>query len=273
MRAHRLRREIIATQVVNNMLHGGGTTFVFRLHEETGAPASDIARAYAVAREVFGMRAQWGEIEALDNKVEAETQTQMLLEGRRLVERGTRWLLRNRRRPLDIAATVRATSRPVRPTLYESLPRLLGPSDVEPLASQAARAGAAPACRASLAERVAGPGDDVLGARHRRGGRRDRPRRRTGGRRALPARRAGSSCTGCATGSSSLPRDDRWGALARAALRDDLYSLHRALTAEVLRQARPTATSDAVDVDRRQPGGRALPADARRHPRRVTCST
>ena len=38
MRAHRLRREIIATQVVNNMLHGGGTTFAFRLHEETGAP-------------------------------------------------------------------------------------------------------------------------------------------------------------------------------------------------------------------------------------------
>ena len=34
----------------------------------------------------------------------------------------------------------------------------------------------------------------------------------------------------------SLPRDDRWRALARAALRDDLYSLHRSLTAEVLRQ-------------------------------------
>ena len=32
----------------------------------------------------------------------------------------------------------------------------------------------------------------------------------------------------------ALPRDDRWRALARAALRDDLYGLHRALTAEVL---------------------------------------
>jgi glutamate dehydrogenase len=31
-----------------------------------------------------------------------------------------------------------------------------------------------------------------------------------------------------------LPRDDRWQTLARAALRDDLYSLHRALTQEVL---------------------------------------
>ena len=32
----------------------------------------------------------------------------------------------------------------------------------------------------------------------------------------------------------ALPRDDRWRALARAALRDDLYALHRELTAEVL---------------------------------------
>ena len=31
-----------------------------------------------------------------------------------------------------------------------------------------------------------------------------------------------------------LPRDNRWQTLARAALRDDLYSLHRALTQEVL---------------------------------------
>ena len=33
----------------------------------------------------------------------------------------------------------------------------------------------------------------------------------------------------------ALPRGDRWSARARAALRDDLYALHRALTAEVLR--------------------------------------
>jgi glutamate dehydrogenase len=41
----------------------------------------------------------------------------------------------------------------------------------------------------------------------------------------------------------ALPRDDRWRALARAALRDDLYSLHRHLTAEVLR--RPDRSVDA----------------------------
>jgi len=33
----------------------------------------------------------------------------------------------------------------------------------------------------------------------------------------------------------ALPRDDRWRALARAALRDDLHGLHRAVTADVVR--------------------------------------
>ena len=106
IRGHRLRREIIATQVINNMEHGGGITFAFRLHEESGAPASEIARAYAAARDIFAMRTQWAEIEALDNKVAAEVQVDMLLEGRRLVERGSRWLLAHRARPLDIGTTV-----------------------------------------------------------------------------------------------------------------------------------------------------------------------
>ena len=74
MRAHRLGRRVVATQVVNNVLHGGGTTFAFRLHEETGAPASQIARAYACAREIFEMRPLWGEIELLDNRCASSVQ-------------------------------------------------------------------------------------------------------------------------------------------------------------------------------------------------------
>src|SRR6059058_5083113 len=69
LREHRLRREITATQVVNNVLHGGGTTFVFRLREETCERPSDIARAYTVAREIFQMRPQWMEIHALTGQV------------------------------------------------------------------------------------------------------------------------------------------------------------------------------------------------------------
>ncbi|HEY1274856.1 MAG TPA: NAD-glutamate dehydrogenase [Thermoleophilaceae bacterium] len=232
MKGHRLRREIIATQVVNNMLHGGGTTFVFRLNEETGAPASEIARAYAVAREIFQMRPQWWEIEGLDNQVDAETQIAMLLEGRRLIERGARWLLRNRPRPLDIAATVGHYG-PGAETLYESVPRLLAPADAEPLGRRAeeyrhagvpqelaGKVASLPTMFATLdIVDVAGENDlDVepvaavhfqLGDRLQLHWLRDRI--------------------------VALPRDDRWKALARAALRDDLYGLHRSLTAEVLR--------------------------------------
>jgi glutamate dehydrogenase len=239
MRSHRLRREIIATQVVNNMAHGGGTTFAFRLHEESGAPASEIARAYAAARDIFEMRPQWGEIEALDNRVEAELQVEMLLEGRRLIERGSRWLLRSRRRPLDIGATVHFFA-PGAAVLYDSVPRLLGPSDLEPLTVRAEsleQAGVPP----SLALRVAALGtmfatfdivevadegqlevEQVAAVHFRLGERlelhwlRDRI--------------------------VALPRDDRWRALARAALRDDLYGLHRALTAAVLQDAPAGAT-------------------------------
>jgi glutamate dehydrogenase len=243
MGSHRLRREIAATRVVNNILHGGGTTFIFRLHEETGAAASDIARAYTVAREVFQMRPLWGEIEKLDTQVPAETQIQMLLEGRRVIERAARWLLRNRRRPLDIAETV-AYFGPGAAELYDDLPRLLGAADAEPVLLQTEsyeQAGVPP----RIATRVAGlasmfaaldiveiadesgaPLVDVAKVHFRLGSRlhlhwlRDRI--------------------------VQLPRDDRWKALARAALRDDLNGIHRDLTAAVLRASAPGTDPDAA---------------------------
>jgi glutamate dehydrogenase len=234
MRDHRLRREITATRVVNNMLHGGGTTFAFRLHEETSAPASDIARAYTVAREVFQMRPQWAEIEALDNDVSADTQMQMLLEGRRLIERGTRWLLRNRRRPLAIADTV-AHFGPGAAALYGSVSKLLGPSDAEPLAMRAAglrETGVPP----ELALRVASlpamfAALDIVDVAHETNLEVEPV--------AAVHFRLGSELElhWVRDQIVALPRTDRWSALARAALRDDLYALHRNLTREVLRSS------------------------------------
>jgi glutamate dehydrogenase len=40
---------------------------------------------------------------------------------------------------------------------------------------------------------------------------------------------------------AALPRDNRWQAMARAALRDDLFSLHAELTADILRPGSPAA--------------------------------
>src|SRR5207302_312993 len=66
---HPLRREIVAGQVTNSLVNRAGTTFAFRLSEETGATGADIARAFAVAREVFGLHGVWAEVAALARRV------------------------------------------------------------------------------------------------------------------------------------------------------------------------------------------------------------
>lgn len=244
IRLHRLRREIAATRVVNNVIHGGGITFVFRLSEETGAAPSDIARAYTVAREIFQMRPLWAEIEALDNTVPAEIQIHMLLEGRRLIERATRWLLRGRRRPLDIAETVDYFA-PGAAELYEEMSRLIAAPDAEPMILQAdtwEQLGVPP----SLAQKVAGVGMmlsalDIIEIADEC----DAPLREVAGIHF----RLGSRLQlhWLRDRIAALPRDDRWGALARAALRDDLTGIHRQLTAAVLRATeRGTDPTDAV---------------------------
>src|ERR671936_2619266 len=74
---HRLRRDITATRVTNGIVDRAGITFMFRLGEDTGAPPADIARAYAVAREVFDIRGLWATVEALDHEVAARAQNGM----------------------------------------------------------------------------------------------------------------------------------------------------------------------------------------------------
>ena len=231
MQDHRLRREIVATQIANGMVNRAGTTFAHRMGEETGAAAPDIARAYAVAREVFEVRSLWEEIEALDNRVDAATQIRLLLEGRKLVERATRWLLRNRRPPLDVAATVLGFSEGAA-ELAGCIPELLLDGDREALEETTERlveANVPP----DLARRVAIMGAmfsalDIVDVATATG---------------QPVESAAAVYFGLGDRLKlhwlrghveALPRDNRWRALARAALRDDLYTHQAALTAEVL---------------------------------------
>ncbi|HSP35975.1 MAG TPA: NAD-glutamate dehydrogenase, partial [Thermoanaerobaculia bacterium] len=59
---HRLRREIIATYVTNNMLNRLRPTFVWQASEETGKPSSDVARAFTIIRDSFDLRSIWADI-------------------------------------------------------------------------------------------------------------------------------------------------------------------------------------------------------------------
>jgi glutamate dehydrogenase len=229
--AHRLRREIITTSVINEMVDTGGSTFLFRLGEETGLPVPDITRAWLVAREVFGMPAFWHQVEALAGTVDVDARIAVVLEARKLIERATRWLLVNRRPPFGIAETVSFLSTGVG-TVRSEIPKLLAGRD---LAGYEER-------RASFTGQgiPAGLADEVAAM--------------------VPSYSAFDIVTSAAAASHgveettavyfmladrlqlgrlrdlivALPREDRWSSASRSALRDDLYAAHAALTRDVL---------------------------------------
>ena len=68
---HPLRREIIVTQVVNDLVNGAGLTYWPRLQGETGAGPAELTRANFVAREIFGSLPFREELAGYDNKLEA----------------------------------------------------------------------------------------------------------------------------------------------------------------------------------------------------------
>jgi glutamate dehydrogenase len=103
---HRLRREIIATATTNSLVNRMGPTFVPRAQEDTGSEPAQIARAYTAAREIFGMRDLWAQIEALDNKVPAKLQYEIAFQTSRLLRHMTYWLLAQRKRELQVDAAV-----------------------------------------------------------------------------------------------------------------------------------------------------------------------
>jgi glutamate dehydrogenase len=133
---HRLRREIISTFVANSLVNRAGITFASEMKEKSGRSAGDVAHAYAITRDAFDLRAIWHAIEALDNKVPASLQYNLMLDVARLVERATLWLLRSGL-PLDLRARV-AQFGPGIAILGERLPEILPPAEADTLASRAA---------------------------------------------------------------------------------------------------------------------------------------
>lgn len=74
IRNHRLRREIIATVLANDVVNRGGPSVISRFEDATGALPQDIVHAHIVTREAYGIEAIHAAIDALDNKVSGDTQ-------------------------------------------------------------------------------------------------------------------------------------------------------------------------------------------------------
>ncbi|MFD5033750.1 NAD-glutamate dehydrogenase [Streptomyces sp. NPDC058405] len=228
---HALRREIVTTLLVNDTVNSGGSTFLHRLREETGASIEEIVRAQTSAREIFGLGAVWDAVEALDNKVPAAVQTRIRLHSRRLVERGTRWLLGNRPQPLEIAGTIEFFSAGVE-QVWAQLPTMLRGAELEwyqAILKELTGAGVPE----EVALRVAGfssvfPTLDIVAIADRTG------------QDALSVAEVYYDLGDRLRIAQlmdrivELPRDDRWQSMARASIREDLYAAHAGLTADVL---------------------------------------
>jgi glutamate dehydrogenase len=249
---HPLRREIIVTQLVNEVVNGAGTTFWPRLAAETGASLVDLVRANLVARDLVGWDDLRRQIADLDHQVDAAVQTRMRISLRTLVERLTRWLVAQR--ITDGNAAVARYQRPFADTLGR-LPELLTGTEYDAFAARRdplVEAGVP----AELAERVAvlEPASMLLGVLEVAiaGGHDPAQVVRThlelGERLRVPDILARIV---------ALPRADRWQSMARASLREDLYAVHAALTAQQLdgppedfeeRLARTTSMLDEIGL-------------------------
>lgn len=106
MKQHRLRREIISTQLSKSIIDRMGINFIERLQGETGASVASIVRAYAISESIYELEKLWAQIENLDNLVDVPTQQSMMLRLYYLVRRGTRWFLRNRKADINIEEAI-----------------------------------------------------------------------------------------------------------------------------------------------------------------------
>jgi glutamate dehydrogenase len=144
--AHRLGREIVATRLANEIVNRGGPAFVSELLESTSAGAGEIALAFALVRDIYGLTALWDEIDALDGQIPGAVQLDLYAEAEALLRRETLWFVRNADLTGDLTLLA-AVHRSGVETLSELLDGALGPAVEIPPADSGVPA--------ALAERLA----------------------------------------------------------------------------------------------------------------------
>jgi glutamate dehydrogenase len=92
---HRLRREIVATQLGNSMINRGGPSLIVRIADQTGAQPAAIAAAFAAVRDSFGMTALNTAIDGLDNRISGKLQLELYAAVQDLLLDRIIWFLRN----------------------------------------------------------------------------------------------------------------------------------------------------------------------------------
>lgn len=224
---HPLRRQIITRSLVNEVVDRGGMTYAYRLDEELSVSAPDAVRAYLVAAAVFDLNGAWQAISDLGSDIPFGVADAMRLALRRLLDRASRWLLLNRPQPLVVDAEIN-WFRPIVQSLIPLLPDWL-------IGQEAGKVAAA------TGQLTASGIPDVLARRVSTGLASfglldvvevtkliDQDAEQVA--QLYYTLSAHLDIDRMLDLISELPRGDRWHALARLALRDDLYAVLRKIT-------------------------------------------
>ena len=244
IRAHQLRREIVTTMLVNDVVDCGGITFAYRVVEEAGVTLVDAVRTFVAVDAIFGIGDLWRRIRAKaeDGSIMIALSDRMTLDLRRLIDRAARWLINYRPQPLAVGAEINRFRSQVR-TLAPRISQWLRAEDradrhqpKRPTSSptvptrisrvRSPRACTATACSTSSTSPTSSNGDSAEVAD------------------TYFALMGHLNIDGLLTAVSELDRNDHWHALARLAIRDDIYGSLRSLCFDVLAVGEPDESGD-----------------------------
>ena len=133
IRNHYLRPEIISNQIANLIVNRMGITFVSRFEDEFRCDVSLIVQAFWAVYKLFGADAIFAEIEALDNKINADLQVEMLIKMKKFLERTIRWVMRRFKDGKHMLLLVDKYSEGIS-ELVKGLPQTLGIDEYKDLA-------------------------------------------------------------------------------------------------------------------------------------------
>jgi glutamate dehydrogenase len=243
IRSHQLRREIVVTMLVNDLVDTAGISYDYRIATDVGVSSVDAVRTYAATDAIFGVEKLWRQIRVAgeQNRMPAAVSDRMVLATRRLIDRAGRWLLNYRPQPLAVGAEINRFAKKVE-TLTPRMSEWLRGDDkaiVEKEAGEFVSQGASEDLgymvatglyRYSLLDII-----DVADID-------DRDAAEVADTYFALMDRLGTD--GLLTAVSELPRDDRWHSLARLAIRDDIYASLRSLCLDVLAVGEPDESAE-----------------------------
>lgn len=126
---HRLRKEIIATEIVNSVINRAGFTFINQLSDETGKTFAEIAKTFIIIRDIFDLQSIWTQIEELDHTIPYNIQAKLFQEINNLIYRMTsRFLKLNKKFAIDKNIKYFIE---VRENLYKNIKNILPKESIE----------------------------------------------------------------------------------------------------------------------------------------------